>query len=88
MDGLGRMMGLMQTIIALARASAPIASGMVFDWDNTTSYIVDTFDINSTASHDDDGLAIFVFAGFVMVLAAAVMLLMPRLPIDDDEAPR
>ena len=32
---MGRMMGLMQTIIALARATAPIAGGLVFDADNS-----------------------------------------------------
>eukprot|EP00750_Incisomonas_marina_P004695 INCI13491.4.p1 GENE.INCI13491.4~~INCI13491.4.p1 ORF type:complete len:548 (-),score=72.42 INCI13491.4:428-2071(-) len=84
---MGRMMGLMQTIIALARATAPIAGGLVFDADNRTTLFVDSLGITSTHDGEDDGLAIFVFAGAGMMVTALVLLLMPKLPIKDTDKP-
>jgi len=84
---MGRMMGLMQTIIALARASAPIAGGLVYDWDNRTDFLTSHLGINSTHDGEDDGLGIFVFSGVGMLFTAAVLLFMPHLPIHDSDRP-
>ena len=81
-------MGLMQTIIALARATAPIVGGIVYDLDNRTSFLVDHLSINSTAQHEDDGYAIYLLSAGCMLLATFCLAFMPVLPIKDTHSAR
>ena len=52
-----------------------------------TTLFVDSLGITSTHDGEDDGLAIFVFAGAGMMVTALVLLLMPKLPIKDTDKP-